>query len=150
MIKKREDFMSKIKLDKSAIPKKLQKYKEWVGWKYGLPGQNGRIPKVPIDPETGKSAKTNDPKTWGTFKKAYQFYRQDGLDGVGFVFTDDDPQSGGFGNLPAVASLKVEDARNFVLYVVHKSSFLICYISLTLDQRERRCRVIVIFMTLLW
>jgi putative DNA primase/helicase len=90
----REDFMSKIKLDKSVIPKKLRKCKQWVGWKYGPQDQNGRAPKIPIDPKTGKSAKTNNSGTWGTFKKACQRYEKDDLDGIGFVFTGDDPYCG--------------------------------------------------------
>lgn len=86
--------MKILKLDKSVIPKKLQKRKQWVNWRYGQPEQNGRTPKVPINPKTGKSAKTNDPETWGTFIKAYKRFKKEGLDGIGFVFTKEDPYSG--------------------------------------------------------
>lgn len=86
--------MNKTKLDKSAIPKKLRKRKQWVCWKRGQPDQNGRTPKIPIDPKTGKPAKINDFATWATFKKAHQYFKQEGLDGVGFVFTENDPYCG--------------------------------------------------------
>jgi primase-polymerase (primpol)-like protein len=86
--------MIKMNLNKAAIPKKLRKCKQWVAWQYGPPDKNGRKPKVPINPKTGKPAKTNDPNSWGSFKKAYRRYKEDDLDGIGFVFSKSDPFCG--------------------------------------------------------
>lgn len=64
---------------------------QWVGWEYGEPRKNGKHEKIPINPRTGRRAKTDDPKTWGTFEEAIRQVGELGLDGIGFVFTENDP-----------------------------------------------------------
>jgi hypothetical protein len=64
------------------IPDELKHMKKWVIWKAN---------KHPLNPLTGRHAKTDDPTSWTTFvdaEKAVEMKR--GL-GVGFVFTDKDP-----------------------------------------------------------
>ena len=72
------------------IPGKLKDLPQWICWKADQ-RNNGKTTKIPINPLSGKYARTNDPKTWGQFKDAEAFYRSFGSDGIGFVFTEHDP-----------------------------------------------------------
>lgn len=72
------------------IPRELKEYKQWVCWKYI--GQ-ARI-KLPISPATGKGASCIDPATWGTYRQARLAASRLRLDGIGFVFTAEDPYTG--------------------------------------------------------
>jgi len=76
------------------IPKELKERAQWVCWLYQYGTERKKPPKRPYDPRTGEPAKTNDPKTWATFEEALSAYEQDGFDGIGFVFTKDDPYKG--------------------------------------------------------
>lgn len=60
------------------IPKEMQLLPQWVG---------ATESKIPIDPNSGKTASVDDPKTWGTFEQACSC----GLPHIGFVFTESDP-----------------------------------------------------------
>ena len=71
------------------IPGKLKDLPQWICWKADQ-RNNGKTTKIPINPLSGKYARTNDPKTWGQFKDAEAFYRSFGSDGIGFVFTEHD------------------------------------------------------------
>ena len=77
------------KVTLNVIPEELIQFKQWVAWK-GF-SKNGKMKKVPIDPATGKTAKVNDPSTWGSFDEAVACFKDQGLSGIGFVFTKDDP-----------------------------------------------------------
>lgn len=67
------------------IPQELRELKQWVVWKKN---------KRPYNPNTLVPAKTNDPSTWGTFEEARKAVLAGKAEGVGFVFTDDDPYFG--------------------------------------------------------
>lgn len=58
---------------------------QWVGYSNG---------KIPINPNTGGMASSTDPETWGTLTEAKYIRSVQGLKGVGFVFTPDDPYVG--------------------------------------------------------
>lgn len=73
------------------IPEELTGRDQWVSWKFGKPRSNGKRAKDPIDPATGRRAKTNDPSTWGTHQQALAAAKEHGHDGVGFVLTPEDP-----------------------------------------------------------
>ena len=75
------------------IPIKLKKRTQWVAWKYGAFDKNGKRPKIPINPKTGKYASINKHKTWGSFQRAHRRF-EDKLAGIGFVFTSNDPYVG--------------------------------------------------------
>ena len=88
-----------MKLDKKTkktntnldnIPDEMKKYHQWVCWKAER-RENGKTAKIPINPIDGTYAKTSAPATWGRFEDAESFCRSNGFDGVGFVFTKDDP-----------------------------------------------------------
>jgi len=77
------------------IPEELKKLDQWVCWK--KINQQGKIKKIPIDSSTGRPAATNDPRTWGKLERAIKYYeahKNDGIEGVGFVFTSTDPHCG--------------------------------------------------------
>jgi hypothetical protein len=81
------------------IPEELREARQWVCWRWkwredGGDKQGGRWTKVPIDPKSGRFAKTTDPATWGTFERAMAGSKREEVDGVGFVFTEGDPFAG--------------------------------------------------------
>jgi hypothetical protein len=90
------------------IPALLKQCPQWVCWRYAWRVDRhglGKWTKVPVTPRPVRgrylNAKTDDPSTWGTFKEACTAYirkpwRFDGrcLDGIGFVFSPDDPYCG--------------------------------------------------------
>lgn len=69
------------------IPNELKQYKQWVCWKYIM--VNGRKTKMPVTPNAGRRARTNDPDTWGSYEDAVEMGKY--YDGIGFVFTAADP-----------------------------------------------------------
>ncbi len=80
-----------------AIPQELRKLPQWVCWKYETRVKNDGTTddtKVPIDAHHGSKAKANDPATWCTFAEAVAAKERYGCDGIGFMFSDDDPFTG--------------------------------------------------------
>ena len=76
-------------LNTENIPKELRKLNQWVAWE--------KEHKIPINPMTGANAGSNDPKTWGSFEAACKYWREhqnNGIGGIGFVFSKDDPYCG--------------------------------------------------------
>lgn len=73
------------------IPQALKKIPHWIVWK--AVNKNGKITKVPYS-ITGKAAKSDDPSTWTTYEKALTAYKAGSYDGIGFVFSQDDPFCG--------------------------------------------------------
>lgn len=69
------------------IPEELKKYNHWVCWKFMT--VNGRRTKMPINPLTGNRAMANNPRTWSSYKDAVEMSKY--YDGVGFVFSRNDP-----------------------------------------------------------
>lgn len=64
----------------------LKEWKQWIVWKT----INGR--KVPIDPNTGKASSSTAPSKWTDYETAYDVWnRNPDYDGLGFVFSSDDP-----------------------------------------------------------
>lgn len=49
---------------------------------------------MPCSPRTGEAASVTDPSTWGSFAEALAAHRRGGWDGIGYVFTKDDPYTG--------------------------------------------------------
>jgi hypothetical protein len=76
-------------------PLEITKYDQWVCWRYGKNRPNGKREKEPLNPRTGQRAKINDPSTWGTYEEAKTATQENGYEGIGFVFTKDDPFAGG-------------------------------------------------------
>jgi hypothetical protein len=78
------------------IPAELRARAQWVCWKYSwiVESRKGRWNKVPYNAETHKRASSTDSTTWRSFDCVVAAYRRGGYDGVGYVFTPDDPYCG--------------------------------------------------------
>mgnify|MGYP001569736952 CR=1 FL=1 len=73
------------------IPRELRARRQWVVWRL-LPPEPGKDKwqKVPFQTLQQKAASDN-PATWTDFETAVETYRDHNFDGVGYVFTADDP-----------------------------------------------------------
>lgn len=71
------------------IPLELQALKQWIVWKYEDVGSE-KPTKVPYHIQ-GYHASVKDPNTWCTFKEVVECLSYGKFDGIGFVFTDNDP-----------------------------------------------------------
>jgi putative DNA primase/helicase len=69
------------------IPEEIRRRRAWCTFKLELVA--GRRTKVPYDPRTGRRARSNDPKTWGTFEEASS--KAAGYDGIEYMLSRDDP-----------------------------------------------------------
>ncbi len=78
---------------RGAALKELGRLPQWVGWRYEA-RPNGKQGKAPINPATGTQASSTNPCTWGDYAQAVAAAEEHGHDGVGFVFTPDDPYVG--------------------------------------------------------
>lgn len=70
------------------IPHALKGWNQWVVWKYDFVGE--RKTKIPYT-IGGCKASTIDPNTWCSYDSAQSFYDCGYADGIGFVFTKNDP-----------------------------------------------------------
>ena len=73
--------------------KSLRELHQWVGYRFAwnkknIEAKKQKPSKIPINPKTGKGAKSNDPSTWGTYEEAVQAVKRFHLDGVGFEFAE--------------------------------------------------------------
>ncbi len=76
----------------TKLPTELIEYKQWVLWRRA--DVDGRKTKVPISPWSGKPASCDKPQTWSSYRHVRYASRRFRCDGVGFVFTDEDPFCG--------------------------------------------------------
>jgi len=76
----------------AVVPQPLRERAQWVVWRYEK--AKGKPTKVPYDPTFGRPASTVDRKSWGTYEQACQSAKAGQYDGIGFVFTPDDPYCG--------------------------------------------------------
>jgi primase-polymerase (primpol)-like protein len=76
------------------IPAELRERRQWVCWHFRRPA--GKWTKVPVDPKTGRNASTTDPATWAAFDEALAYHQghPEATDGIGYVFSQDDPYVG--------------------------------------------------------
>lgn len=90
-----------------GIPTVLRDREAWVCWHVGCRNCHGTVEygvetcpecgegtsKIPDDPTTGRYASSTNPTTWTDFETALAYYERDDTDteGIGFVFSEDDP-----------------------------------------------------------
>lgn len=75
------------------IPQELRERPQWVAWRYVT--RNGKQTKIPVDARAGNEASSTDPATWCSFEEAMAAWQRNlALNGVGFVFSPDDPYCG--------------------------------------------------------
>ena len=75
-------------MNPEAIPRELRERRQWVLWRYEE--RDGKPTKVPYTAR-GRRASSTDPATWTSFEEARAAA---GFDGIGFVFSPDDPFTG--------------------------------------------------------
>jgi hypothetical protein len=75
-----------------AIPIELRERQQWVTWR--REDRDGKPTKIPLRPDGSGNASTTDRATWGTFSQVFETARRGGVDGIGYVFTNDDPYVG--------------------------------------------------------
>lgn len=86
---------SALPVDPDGVRPELIALDQWVCWEARRRIDNpAEWTKVPINARTGAKASATDPQTWAPFATALARYRRDGLSGVGFVVTRDDPYTG--------------------------------------------------------
>lgn len=76
----------------ATLPAALVDRDQWVCWR--TQERDGKPTKVPIIPGTTQFASTTDPETWTDFETAREAVLATAVDGLGFVFTADDPLVG--------------------------------------------------------
>lgn len=82
-------------VNRDTIPAELQAIDQWVCWRTEYRDDADKPTKTPIIPGTRDYASVADPATWQDFATAYQSYQEStNVDGIGFVFTTDDPYVG--------------------------------------------------------
>lgn len=77
----------------------------WVAWKSVPAEAGGPDRKVPINPTTGRPARTNDPETWAPRAMAEARARAEGLDGIGICFAE-------IGDGRAIAGIDLDTCRD--------------------------------------
>lgn len=80
-----------MSIDFGNVPLCLAERNQWVLWR--TMSRDGHPTKVPISIGGGE-AKSNDSTTWGSFGQALERFKAGGYDGIGYVFSADDPFAG--------------------------------------------------------
>jgi hypothetical protein len=79
-----------IRVRAASVPASMKATGRWVCWRWEC--RDADWTKVPIDPKTGRRAKSNDPGTWGSFDAACRRYERrcesGAIDGIGFMLGD--------------------------------------------------------------
>ncbi|PGE64174.1 DNA primase [Bacillus wiedmannii] len=70
------------------IPAELKNCPQWVLWRKEK--RDGKPTKVPYQ-VGGRKAQTDNRNTWSSFQEVMEVYQQGGYNGIGFVFSKDDP-----------------------------------------------------------
>lgn len=91
-------MLDTLPVNVDGIPLELRRRRQWVCWrlKYIEPegDRPGRWTKPPIDPHIGGEASSTNSATWGTLAEALARMERDGLPGIGYVVSEDDPYTG--------------------------------------------------------
>lgn len=89
--------------DIAKLPKELLEVRQWVCWK--LVQRESKLTKVPVSPKNGRNVSVHDLGSFGSAIEAIQYFSQNpGIQGIGFVFTKNDPYVG----------IDIDDCRNMV------------------------------------
>ena len=78
--------------DFTALPEELTALPQWVTWR--TEEREGKPTKVPYRADGQGRASTTNPDTWAPYDEAVLAMAHHGHDGVGFVFSADDPFAG--------------------------------------------------------
>ncbi|MBP2252595.1 primase-polymerase (primpol)-like protein [Halarchaeum solikamskense] len=81
-----------VDVDLDVLPAELREREQWVGWRVEEGG--GKATKVPVNAATGGYGSATDAITWTDVATAVDAVESGEADGIGFVFTDEDPLVG--------------------------------------------------------
>ena len=84
--------MASVNVKVENIPDELKSLPQWVFWK--LMQRDGKSTKLPYNPKTGTLADSTDALTWGLIHEALIACKTHKGNGIGFVFSEDDPYTG--------------------------------------------------------
>ena len=73
------------------LPAELRERPQWVVWRYIWQDERDDWAKIPHNAKSGRYAEPDNPKTWTTFDAALSAYQTGRWDGLGYVFSEDDP-----------------------------------------------------------
>jgi len=85
-------MVSESSLDVSGLPEGVREREQWVCWREEE--RDGKPTKIPVTPGAGGFASSTESDTWSDFETALEYTGTEHADGIGFVFTDDDPVVG--------------------------------------------------------
>jgi putative DNA primase/helicase len=77
---------------REILPPELKLREQWVLWRYEL--RDGKKTKVPYNARTSRRAAATDPETWCLFIEALETWESGQYDGIGYVFSEEDPYAG--------------------------------------------------------
>jgi hypothetical protein len=86
-------------MNTDVIPQALKERDQWVTWRYEKEGKpvskdiEGAT-KIPYNPRTGHKASSTNKHTWTSYATAVQAATARKHNGIGFVFSEDDPFTG--------------------------------------------------------
>ncbi|QLH76961.1 hypothetical protein HZS55_06480 [Halosimplex rubrum] len=75
-----------------SLPDELTEREQWVCWR--VQERSGKETKVPINPHTGSFGSATNPDSRASFETAREYATDGAAEGLGFVFTDEDPLVG--------------------------------------------------------
>ncbi len=85
--------LNKLTLFPENIPEELKDLNQWVVYRLVEKPGKEKPDKIPYQTNFSKASVIN-PKTWCSFAQALASYQKKNFDGIGFVFTKDDPYTG--------------------------------------------------------
>ena len=88
----RKNPTTRLTLPHANIPDTLKAIPHWVCWR--LIQKLGKKPGKVLFQTGGRNARTTDPNTWTTFDNALGAYQRGDFDGIGYVFSPDEPFAG--------------------------------------------------------
>ncbi|MFC1715569.1 hypothetical protein ACFL6S_18000 [Candidatus Poribacteria bacterium] len=81
-----------MNLKTDSIPRELRSCRQWGYWE--TKERSGKLTKILKNPTNTRNVRVNDSRTWSDFASAWAHCDSGKGDGVGFVFTEDDPYCG--------------------------------------------------------
>ncbi|TIX65182.1 MAG: hypothetical protein E5V30_27765, partial [Mesorhizobium sp.] len=75
----------------AAVPEALKAYRQFVVWRLVQRPGEPKPAKLPFGPKTGQAASSTDSSTWTDFDTAARAVAAGSFNGIGFVFTANDP-----------------------------------------------------------
>lgn len=87
----KQEYIDRVKAN---FPQELQELAQWVTWRAEPNPGKPKPRKVLFNPLSGDYGSSTDPQSWGTFDVACNAYLKGNYNGLGFVFSDDDPYTG--------------------------------------------------------